>query len=254
VKKSLWLTITVSAAILVTVLWLRETPGDYYAKELVVGASVCHQIPSHSFLKGGIQFPICARCTGLYLSSFFGLIYFFSQGKKKGLPTRGYLVLLMLLAVIWAGDGVNSFASEFLNRPFLYLTTNLTRLATGIGMGLFMSTAIATLFNATVWKDGSNEAVLQDPWQILIFLAISAGAAGLLLFSGQLVFQFLAGIATLAVLEIITLLYSIFWVILSRKENQLTRIVDLIPFLLVGFATAIGQVMLLNHLRETILG
>ena len=254
VKKTLWLIITASAAVLITILWFRETPGDYFEKGFAVGASVCHQIPSHSFLNDGIQFPICARCTGLYLSSFFGLIYFFAQGKKKGLPGRGYLVLLALLAVVWAGDGVNSFISDFLNQPFLYRTTNLTRLATGIGMGLVMSTAIVTLFNVTVWKDGSREAVLRNPWQIAIFLTASAGSAVLLLFSKLFVFQFLAGISILAVLGIITLLYSIFWVILSRRENQMMKFVDLIPFLLAGFATAIGQVMLLNLLRTAILG
>ena len=87
-KKRLWLLLTVVAAIFITLLWIRETPGDIYTKGFSVGSSVCHQIPSHSFNNSGIQFPLCARCTGLYLGSAFGLIYFFLQGKRKGLPHR----------------------------------------------------------------------------------------------------------------------------------------------------------------------
>jgi uncharacterized membrane protein len=39
-----------------------------------VGASfVCHQRPERSFHAAGRPFPVCARCTGLYLAAPFGL-------------------------------------------------------------------------------------------------------------------------------------------------------------------------------------
>ncbi len=33
-----------------------------------VGRLICHQLPERSFFLGGRQLPVCARCTGLYLS------------------------------------------------------------------------------------------------------------------------------------------------------------------------------------------
>jgi uncharacterized membrane protein len=33
---------------------------------------VCHQIPEHSFIYHNFVFPVCARCTGIYLGLFIG--------------------------------------------------------------------------------------------------------------------------------------------------------------------------------------
>ena len=39
-----------------------------------VGSIICHQRPERSFFLDGHQLPVCARCTGLYLSGAFGLL------------------------------------------------------------------------------------------------------------------------------------------------------------------------------------
>ena len=39
-----------------------------------IGAVICHQRPQRSFFWGAHQFPVCARCTGLYLSALVGVI------------------------------------------------------------------------------------------------------------------------------------------------------------------------------------
>ena len=38
------------------------------------GGIVCHQLPDRSFYWGAVKFPVCARCTGLYLSASVGLL------------------------------------------------------------------------------------------------------------------------------------------------------------------------------------
>jgi uncharacterized membrane protein len=38
------------------------------------GGLICHQRPERSFFLDGHQFPVCARCTGLYLSAAVGII------------------------------------------------------------------------------------------------------------------------------------------------------------------------------------
>ncbi len=39
-----------------------------------IGGVICHQIPDRSFFWAGQQLPVCARCTGLYVSGTLGLI------------------------------------------------------------------------------------------------------------------------------------------------------------------------------------
>jgi len=136
--------IIILAASGITWHFLSHTPAGCYSKAFTVGSSLCHQIPSHSPILNGVQFPLCMRCTGLYLGSLIGLAYALFAGKKAGIPQKPYLMLMLGIFVIWGGDGINSLISDFLKRPFLYQTTNLTRSITGYGMGLVMATALAT--------------------------------------------------------------------------------------------------------------
>jgi uncharacterized membrane protein len=38
----------------------------------VIGSLVCHQRPERSFHALGVQYPVCARCTGIYLGAAIG--------------------------------------------------------------------------------------------------------------------------------------------------------------------------------------
>jgi uncharacterized membrane protein len=44
------------------------------AATYLVGSLVCHQRPERSFHVAGIQLPVCARCTGLYVSGTAGVL------------------------------------------------------------------------------------------------------------------------------------------------------------------------------------
>jgi uncharacterized membrane protein len=48
--------------------------GLFFSMVFAIGSLICHQRPERSFFWGGHQFPVCARCTGLYLSSAIGLL------------------------------------------------------------------------------------------------------------------------------------------------------------------------------------
>ena len=39
-----------------------------------IGGVICHQRPDRSFFVDGHQLPVCARCTGLYLSAAAGMV------------------------------------------------------------------------------------------------------------------------------------------------------------------------------------
>jgi hypothetical protein len=55
--------------------WPASRPlAGVTAAAYLVGSKVCHQQPERSFRAGGVRFPVCARCTGLYLAAPFGAI------------------------------------------------------------------------------------------------------------------------------------------------------------------------------------
>lgn len=253
-KPHMFSALVVLAAVAVTINWLLMTPGDCTVKGMAIGASVCHQIPSHSFHLDEMQFPICARCSGLYLGSLVGIGYYLTQGRRAAPPRRSFIALLLLLTIAWGGDGVNSLVSDFLKRPFLYSTNNLTRLVTGFGMGLTLSTALVTLFNMTVWQNPEKKALLHNPWQLAAYTGLS-GISGYVLLNGNtLIFKGLAAFSVLTVVLVISALYTIFWVIALRKENNFTRLKDLAFFFMAGFASAMAQITLLVWLRTALLG
>lgn len=59
-----------------SVLWQRiDGVHPLLTSFVYVSASrICHQIPERSFHTAGKQWPVCARCTGLYLSAPFGAL------------------------------------------------------------------------------------------------------------------------------------------------------------------------------------
>ena len=75
----------------------------------------------------------------------------------------------------------------------------------------------------------------------------------LIINSGPVIFQFAAYIAIFTVLSIITLLYSIFWVIFLKKENQFTNWKDLGVCILAGYSAATVQILLMIALRNRML-
>jgi uncharacterized membrane protein len=50
------------------------------------GSVVCHQLPERSFYWGQWQFPVCSRCTGLYLSAVVGLAAWAAIRNLRGTP------------------------------------------------------------------------------------------------------------------------------------------------------------------------
>jgi uncharacterized membrane protein len=253
-KRILFAALVLLAVFGITLNWFHLTPGSCYSKSMAIGASVCHQLPTHSYIRDDIQFPLCARCSGLYLGCFIGILYYLTQGKKAGLPAKGYLILLGVLTFAWGGDGTNSFISDILNRPFLYTTNNITRLVTGFGMGLVLSTALITLFNLTIWKAPLKQSLLHSPWQVSAYAGASALMGLLLVFTGKTIFLSLASIAILMVVLVISMLYTIFWVIVIRHENSFEQPIQLWLFMLAGFATAVLQITLMTGLRGWLLG
>ena len=81
----------------------------------------CHQLSDRSFFFKGMQFPLCARCTGI-------VIGFFLLGPLVSIFTFGNMYLSLALILIMCIDG-------FIQLKNILKSTNLRRVITGIGVG-----------------------------------------------------------------------------------------------------------------------
>lgn len=74
--------VSLAAIALVASLWSAAllaapepaTPPSVSALVYAMGAMVCHQQPDRSFHRGDVQYPVCARCLGLYVGAVAGVI------------------------------------------------------------------------------------------------------------------------------------------------------------------------------------
>ena len=81
---------------------------------------VCHQAPFKSFSVNGWQFLVCARCTGIYLGAFLGMLLFTPPIAKYILSGYKYFVAFSLLMLL---DAVtNNFIFTEYNKTTAFLT------------------------------------------------------------------------------------------------------------------------------------
>jgi uncharacterized membrane protein len=101
---------------------------------------ICHRKPERSFFIKNHQFPVCARCTGFYISVFlyFIYVYFFYVEYTWFLITVA--VLLLVPAFI---DGLTQLLGYRESNNILRLVTGLLG---GFGLGILIKAFKYLLF------------------------------------------------------------------------------------------------------------
>lgn len=137
-----------------------------------LGFGLCHQLPERSFFGGGVQVPVCARDTGIYLGFVISLAllgYLHRGARPRGLPNRpGWTVIGAFIAVM-AWDGITSYAG-------LRETTNELRLFTGTATGFALAAVVLPMLNDVLWKYPGVDRVL-TPLRALVIWAVSMPVA-----------------------------------------------------------------------------
>jgi uncharacterized membrane protein len=241
-----------TAALLVG--WLIETPAGLLGKADAIAYAICHRIAARSFTIGDRPMPLCARCTGMYLGALVGLVYQMRLGKRGGLPSRKILAVLAFFVVGFGIDGVNSYLQFFPHAPSLYTPQNWLRLLTGTGMGLGMAAMLLPVFNQTIWQNWSGEKLLFS-WRQLIELLLLAALVDLAVLSGNpLLLYPLALISAATVMVLLSMIYAMVWVMLSKRENHFQSLKGLTIVLVAGFATALSQIAVMDFARYLLTG
>ena len=108
----------------------------FYQTCVFIGHTLgCHQRPERSFFFHGKQFPVCARCTGVFLGECISLFSF--RFIKLGIP-----LLLLFCGVMFLDWLIQALA--------IRKSTNLRRLVTGLLCGYGYGTCV--LYGVVVIK------------------------------------------------------------------------------------------------------
>lgn len=108
-----------------------------------IGSLICHQRPERSFFWGTHQFPVCARCTGLYVSAAIGLttwisIKFTNGWRPRPIDPQRARIFLIAAAL----PTVVSLASGALG---IWDGTNITRALLAIPLGATAGAIVAAV-------------------------------------------------------------------------------------------------------------
>lgn len=91
---------------------------------------ICHRKPERSFFYKGHQFPVCARCTGFYISGIASIILL------NFIPVPYSLTTLLIGILLLIPCAIDGFTQLFEYRE----SNNILRLITGLigGVGLIL--------------------------------------------------------------------------------------------------------------------
>jgi len=250
-----WNRIVLLAVSLLLLGWLVNTPAGLLGKADAVGYAVCHRIDLRSFYLGDRQLPLCARCSGMYLGAMLGLAYQAVLGSRRaGTPPKRVLAVAAVLGLAFVVDGANSLTSLFPQGAWLYEPQNWLRLVTGTGMGILISVALFPAFNQTVWKNWEPQPAISTLKTFIGLLALSLLLILLVLSENPLLLYPLALISAAGVLVLLSMVYCMLWLMVTRSENRYLKIPELFLPLVAGFGLALMQVALLDVGRFMLTG
>ena len=240
-----------AVAVVAVVSWLLNTPEGVLGKADAIGYAICHRIDSHSLHIGSVQFPLCARCTGIYLGVLLGMVTMLALGRRRagGMP-KGTLFLILLGFIGLMGvDGVNSYMTFFPGLPHLYTPNNTLRVITGLLNGLALAGLMFPVLNQTLWADWEDKPVLGRFRELALLVGLAAVVAALVLTDNVIFLYPLALLSVVGVLAILVSLNTTILLIALRRENQVRTLAGAVLPLLAGFTLAMIEIGLVDAVR-----
>lgn len=252
-----WMAVgVVIAAALVIGLWMLGTPPGIEGKANAIGYAICHRIPARSFLLNGMPLPLCARCTGIYLGVMTGFLLAVASGRTRAsrLPPLRVLAVLGAFVVIMGLDGVNSYLHLFPGARGVYEPHNWLRLVTGMFCGAAMFHVVFPVFNGIVWRSPERGRSLNNLRELAGVCAVCAGVIVLVL-TERPVFLWVFGLlSALGVGLMLTLIGTVLFVSVTRRDRSATRWQHLALPLLAGLTIALIEIGAIDIVRYALTG
>jgi len=130
---------------------LAPHAGEWGALAYLLGSLICHQNPERSFHMAGVQLPVCARCTGVYLGAglaaiggLVGAPEFRGVIRTKQLTStraRTFLIVAALPTVITAATNALGW----------WDASNTLRAALAVPLGFAACVVVAAVLAGELW-------------------------------------------------------------------------------------------------------
>lgn len=247
-------TLLIFATGLVLIGWWIYTPPGVLGKADAAGYAVCHRIEARSFFIGDRPTPLCARCSGMYLGALLGIVYLGRYGKRAGMPVLKVSLVLGAFLLMFGLDGVNSYLHFFPGAPGLYEPQNWLRLLTGTGLGLGIAAVLVPVVHGTVWQVYDGTPALSGWRAFLPLLALAVLLDLILLSENPVALYPLALLSGASIFLILSMVYGMVWVMITRRENRARSWRELWAPLLAGFLTALVQIAAIDAVRFWLTG
>ena len=251
------------AALFALAVFIYISPPELLGKADAVGYAICHRIDERSFHLGERQLPMCARDTGTFTSAGLTLLILaLTKPKRGGMPSKKIIFVLASLFLIWAFDGANSYLylikqiyeGALPQVPNAYVPNNTLRLLTGTGMGMGMGAILYAAFNQSAWKKVDMRPALKDWRDLGILAGILYLVAFAILTESIIVLYPIAYISVFGVLALLSLIFSVVWIMIMRQENSFTSLKEIWIALLAGFTLALIMILVIDLLRLRMTG
>lgn len=199
-----------------------------------VGSGLCHQLPERSYFFQGVQLPLCARCSGIYLGFVLALLLLlilYRKNPRKG----GFSIGLYVVGSVFAGLMILDGFSSYLG---FRETTNLIRLLTGSAFGVTLAAIVYLMMVDVFIKNKSKEKpldtpltlvgwVLMVPFTVVVLFAVSSASV----YAGYLLLGLSVAVVFTAVTSVLVGLFPAF-------ENRISSIRSALPAVAVSLLAA----------------
>lgn len=216
---------------------------------LSLGFGLCHQLPERSFIAGGLQAPVCARDTGIYVGFALGfvLLSVMHRNRPRGLPPAHVWATAGLWLAFMAWDGITSYAG-------LRTTGNGLRLITGLGVGFSAAALILPMLNDELWRTSSAQRVLEPLWRYLVWLGSIPVAWVLITYVGPLTGAVFILFTALTIPVTLTIINMVIIAMLPPFDRRGTRMLDVVTPAALAFVLTVAEIAGAAALRAVLLG
>lgn len=209
-----------------------------------LGYGLCHQLPERSFAAGGVQVPVCARDTGIYLGFMIAILLLSLVDRERPSEPPGIAnsIVLMLMVGIMAVDGVSSYAGW-------RTTTNEIRLLTGLTAGYALAGFTLPLLNGQLWRHAGSGRVLGPIGSRIAFYASLPVAYLFIMYAAPalgVVYPLAVG---LAIVFTFTAVNLVIVCLLPPFERRATRLLDAAPAIIVALLFSTLEFVASSYLK-----
>lgn len=215
-----------------------------------LGFGLCHQLPERSFAAGGLQLPVCARDTGIYVGFVISLMVMavlHRRERPRGFPSTTGWVFVCVLVAMMAWDGISSYAG-------FRSTTNDLRLFTGLAAGFAASVVVLPMVNDGIWKAPGAGRVLEPASRLAFWIFAFPVSFVVIRQVGPLLGTWYAIFVACCILVTLSAINLVLIATLSPFERKAVRYRDVVPAAAVSLLLAFAEVWLAGRLNAFLLG